>query len=137
LFIDKNKGFYFLSENVALYTKKEEKMKRKTRVSNFQEVVGKIKDHSILELKFLFPELKKINYRGGFIFILCPFHQETTASCCIFDKHYFREGFNCYGCRRGGSIIDYYRLRKDISFKKAVVDLSKIFNIKIEWKNKP
>jgi hypothetical protein len=115
-------------------------MKKKRRtISNFEEVVCEIKNHGILELKFMFPELTQGKAKGSFIrgrlyFIECPFHQEKTPSFCIYDNRPFG-GFKCFGCGAAGSIIDYYMSRKDVSFVEAVIVLCRIFKIKIKWKN--
>ena len=111
-------------------------MKKKRRaISNFEEVICEIKGHCVLELKFMFPELAKGSFRGSLYFIRCPFHDESTASLCIYDKYPSGEGFYCFGCGAGGSIIDYYMRRKGVSFVEAVIDLCKIFKIKMTWKN--
>lgn len=109
-------------------------MKKKRRISNFTEIVNEIKEHDIIELKFMFPELAKGKFLGKLYFINCPFHKETTDSLCIFDKT--NGGFICYGgCGMRGSIIDYYMGRKELNFIDAVIDLCKIFKIKIRWEN--
>ena len=33
-------------------------------------------------------------------FILCPFHQEKTASCRVYEDHVY-----CYGCHNGGDVF--------------------------------
>lgn len=111
-------------------------MKKKRRtISNFEEVVCEIKGHGILELKFMFPELTRGKFRGDLYFIKCPFHDERKASLCIYDKRASGEGFRCFGCGAGDSIIDYYMKRKGVAFIDAVIDLCKIFKIKMKWKN--
>jgi DNA primase len=83
----------------------------------------------------MFPELARGKLRGLLYFIKCPFHTEKTASFCIYDKTFLQEGFRCYGCGMSGSIIDYYMNRKDVAFVNAVIDLAKIFKIKMKWQN--
>lgn len=110
-------------------------MKRRRVISNFEEVIEEVKSLGILKLKFMFPELKEAKRRGSLYFIKCPFHQETVPSCCFFDNCIFRRGFCCYGCFEAGTVIDYYMKRTGYPFRKSVIDLCKIFKIKIEWKD--
>ncbi len=50
--------------------------------------------------------------RAGFI--SCPFHNEKTASCKIYDN-----GFYCFGCGAHGDIFTFVELMEDCSFKEA------------------
>ncbi|NTV22041.1 MAG: hypothetical protein HGB03_00545 [Candidatus Yonathbacteria bacterium] len=45
--------------------------------------------------------------------------------------------WKCYGCGRHGTIIDYYMMRKKVSFLQAVIALAKYRGIPLEWKNIP
>ncbi|MFA5993488.1 MAG: CHC2 zinc finger domain-containing protein [Parcubacteria group bacterium] len=111
-------------------------MKKKRRIVNWSEVEEEIKNHIIYELRFLFPEIKTLKRRSRHSYssprMLCPFHQEKTPSfsCC---RHYGL--FNCLGCGESGSIIDYYVHRKEVDYHQAVVELARIFKIKICWSN--
>jgi hypothetical protein len=48
-------------------------------------------------------------------FILCPFHNERTASCCLSDS-----GFNCFGCGAHGDAIKLIRQARGCSFQDAI-----------------
>lgn len=48
---------------------------------------------------------------------LCPFHQEKTPSFFIYPKS---NSFYCFGCNRGGNVINFVRLLYGYSFKEAV-----------------
>ncbi len=50
--------------------------------------------------------------RGGFI--NCPFHNEDTASCKVFNDHYY-----CFGCGAHGDIFSFVMQMEDCSFKEA------------------
>lgn len=50
--------------------------------------------------------------RSGFC--RCVFHKEDTASMKI-----YREGFYCFGCNKGGDIIDFIKDYQGLDFKDA------------------
>ena len=54
--------------------------------------------------------------RGGFI--CCPFHQEKTASCKVYDKSY-----HCFGCGAHGDIFDFVARMENVSFSEAFIRL--------------
>ncbi|MEG1684046.1 MAG: CHC2 zinc finger domain-containing protein [Oscillospiraceae bacterium] len=58
--------------------------------------------------------------RSGFL--RCPFHQEKTASCKLYDKN-----FVCFGCGKKGSVIDFVMALYDITFQQAVLRLNADF----------
>lgn len=61
--------------------------------------------------------------RAGFI--KCPFHQgDRTASLKLYPGE---RGFHCFGCNRGGSVIDFVMELYDINFAQAVVRLNADF----------
>lgn len=51
--------------------------------------------------------------RGGYIH--CPFHSEKTASLKL-----HKSGWYCYGCGKGGSVIDFVMLHERYTFAQAV-----------------
>lgn len=51
--------------------------------------------------------------RGGYI--PCPFHSEKTASLKL-----HKSGWYCYGCGKGGSVIDFVMLHESYTFQQAV-----------------
>src|SRR5690348_17121032 len=59
-------------------------------------------------------------------FILCPFHQETTASCSI---HLAKQIFHCFGCDAKGTIIDFVAMMERINLQAAAITLSAICEI--------
>ena len=54
--------------------------------------------------------------RGGYI--PCPFHAEKTASLKL-----HKSGWYCYGCGKGGSVIDFVMLHESYTFAQAVKDI--------------
>ena len=63
--------------------------------------------------------------RSGFI--QCPFHQgDRTASLKIYPGD---KGWKCFGCGRGGSVIDFVMELFDIPFRQACIRLSQDFGL--------
>lgn len=61
--------------------------------------------------------------RSGFI--CCPFHEEKTPSLKLFrDNHW-----HCFGCREGGSVIDFVMKLFNLRFPEAVVRLNADFRL--------
>lgn len=63
--------------------------------------------------------------RAGFI--RCPFHgggNEKTPSCRLWDDHFY-----CFGCKTGGSVIDFAARLFNLSPMDAVKKLNVDFNV--------
>jgi hypothetical protein len=50
----------------------------------------------------------------------CPFHEEKTPSCALYDDHFF-----CFGCKAHGDAIEFYMKINNCVFKTAVTELRK------------
>lgn len=61
--------------------------------------------------------------RAGYI--QCPFHQEKTASLMLYDEP--GRGWHCFGCGKGGSVIDFVMELFGISFRQATLRLNEDF----------
>lgn len=68
--------------------------------------------------------------RAGFI--SCPFHEEKTPSCKIYES-----SFNCFGCGAGGDVIDFVRKLYEIDFKAAVTRINCDFGLNLPLKREP
>ncbi|MBI4064018.1 MAG: DNA primase [Elusimicrobia bacterium] len=56
----------------------------------------------------------------------CPFHEEKTPSMHIDpDKGLF----HCFGCKKGGDAIHFYREMENVGFKEAVEDLCERYGL--------
>ena len=62
--------------------------------------------------------------RAGFI--LCPIHNEKTASLKIYPG---KNGWFCFGCCTGGSVIDFVMHIFGVDFRQAVVRLDNDFGL--------
>lgn len=58
-----------------------------------------------------------VRKRGKDYVVMCPFHEEDTASCVITPS---KNLFNCFGCGVGGTIIDWVMKRRNVSFPHAI-----------------
>lgn len=51
----------------------------------------------------------------------CPFHDDQIASFSVNDEHNY---WYCFGCERGGSIIDFWMIYRRCSFRQALRELA-------------
>ena len=51
-------------------------------------------------------------------FMICPFHGDRDASLKVYGG---RGGWHCYGCGRGGSVIDFVMEHENCNFRTAVI----------------
>jgi DNA primase len=54
---------------------------------------------------------------GARLVALCPFHKETRPSFTIFPE---TQRWWCFGCQRGGDVIELVRLLEGVGFREAV-----------------
>lgn len=59
----------------------------------------------------------------------CPFHQEKTPSFVVSPD---RQIFHCFGCGKGGSVVDFIMLYDHIDFLEALEDLAELAGVKLE-----
>ena len=64
-----------------------------------------------------------INRKG---FASCPFHQEKTPSFKVYD-----ENFYCFGCGKGGTVIDFVMIYFGVTNIEAVKKLSDDFKLNL------
>lgn len=63
--------------------------------------------------------------RAGFI--PCPFHHgDNTASLKLYDGE---SGWHCFGCNKGGSVIDFVMQLYGLNFKQAVMRINADFRL--------
>ncbi|MBR5572429.1 MAG: DNA primase [Oscillospiraceae bacterium] len=60
--------------------------------------------------------------KGGNLFGLCPFHNEKTAS---FSVNTGKQIYYCFGCHKGGGVINFIMEVENLSFPEAVEFLAK------------
>jgi len=55
---------------------------------------------------------------------LCPFHKEKTPSFTISPQ---KQLFHCFGCKAGGTVVDFVMKIENFSFPEAIEHLAKLF----------
>jgi DNA primase len=70
----------------------------------------------------------KLKKAGNSYIGLCPFHEEKTPSFSINPD---KKLFHCFGCGKGGDIINFIMEIENLSFKEAIEFLSEKYNIKL------
>lgn len=73
----------------------------------------------------------KVNRRGV---ALCPIHGDKNPSLKVYGGD---RGWVCYGCRRGGSVINLAMALYGIGFRDAVRKLNDEFHVGIDFDRKP
>ncbi len=64
--------------------------------------------------------------KGGNYFGLCPFHNEKTPSFSVAPD---KQIYHCFGCKKGGSVINFIMEIEGLSFPDAVRFLAKRANM--------
>lgn len=88
-----------------------------------KEVVEEIrKENDIVDV---IEEYVQLNKQGRNYFGLCPFHNEKTPSFSVTKE---RQIFHCFGCGKGGNVIQFLMEIENITFPEAVQFLAKRIN---------
>ncbi len=66
---------------------------------------------------------------------LCPFHNEKTASFSVDEQ---KQLYHCFGCKAGGSVIQFIMEIEKLTFQEAVAYLAEQFHMPLpEMQNDP
>jgi DNA primase len=93
--------------------------------SSIQEVFQRLDAITVVE------EYVRLEKRGGRYWGRCPFHsggQEKTPS---FKVEPDQKLYYCFGCHKGGSIIDFVMEMDNLSFPEAIKTLARKFGIEL------
>jgi len=66
--------------------------------------------------------------KGGNYFGLCPFHNEKTGSFSVSTD---KQIYHCFGCHKGGGVINFIMEIENLSFPDAVRFLAKRANMEV------
>lgn len=69
----------------------------------------------------VFQEKVRLTKKGGKWWGLCPFHAEKTPSFSVDAE---RGLFYCFGCQKGGSLVDFLMETEKLSFIEAIEELA-------------
>ena len=64
----------------------------------------------------------QLTRKGGNLFGLCPFHNEKTGSFSVSPD---KQIYHCFGCKKGGGVINFIMDIENLSFPDAVRFLAK------------
>ncbi len=64
----------------------------------------------------------QLTRKGSNLFGLCPFHSENTASFSVSTD---KQIYYCFGCKKGGGVVNFIMEEEGLSFPEAVQFLAK------------
>ena len=70
--------------------------------------------------------------RVGKEFGLCPFHNERTGSFSVSQD---KQMYYCFGCRKGGGVVNFIMEIENLGFRDAVELLAKRVNMEVPADN--
>lgn len=76
-------------------------------------------------------ERVNLSRHGSTMSCCCPFHQEKTPSCVLYEK---TNSFYCFGCGTSGDVISFIRGTDNLSYVEAVQQLAQRAGITIDAK---
>lgn len=91
------------------------------------ETVSRVREHT--DLVALVSKTVRLTRRGRSFVGLCPFHNEKSPS---FHVNPDRGFFHCFGCKEGGSAIDFIMRIEGLPFPEAVRQLAEAAGIEIQ-----
>ncbi|MEN6399011.1 MAG: DNA primase [Rectinema sp.] len=96
----------------------------KVTAASLQEVLDKT------DYLGVFQDKVRLQKKGGKWWGLCPFHAEKTPSFSVDPD---RGLFYCFGCQKGGSIIDFLMESEKVTFLEAVTELAERAGVKLQF----
>jgi len=72
----------------------------------------------------------RLERKSGRFWGLCPFHHEKTPSFTVDPD---RKYYYCFGCHKGGSIVDFVMEMDKLSFPEAIEILAKRFGVSLVY----
>ena len=70
----------------------------------------------------------QLTRKGGNLFGLCPFHNEKTGSFSVSPD---KQIYHCFGCKKGGGVVNFIMDIENLSFPDAVRFLAKRANMEV------
>jgi DNA primase len=94
--------------------------------SSIQELTDRLDANAVAS------DYVRVEKRGGRLWACCPFHKEKTASFTINPdlKTYY-----CFGCHKGGTMINFVMEMDKLSFPEAVEILAKKTGVELVYEN--
>jgi len=74
----------------------------------------------------------RLEKKSGRYWGLCPFHHEKTPSFTVDPE---KKSYYCFGCHKGGSIVNFVMEMDKLSFPEAMEALSKRFGVPLVYES--
>ena len=87
-----------------------------------------------LDIVDVVAEYSALRQRGGRYWGLCPFHAEKTPSFTVSAD---KSAFYCFGCGKGGGLIQFVMDVEQLSFPEAVRMLAERAGVQLETEQRP
>ena len=68
-------------------------------------------------------QIVDLKQRGNQLYGLCPLHSEKTPSFSVDPE---AGTFYCFGCQKGGDVIQLVRLLYGLNFRQALTEINRI-----------
>jgi DNA primase len=94
--------------------------------SSIQEVIDKMDAVAVIN------DYVRLEKRSGRFMGLCPFHNEKTPS---FTVNPDLKLYHCFGCGKGGTVLNFVMEMDKISFLEAIVTMAKRFGVELIYEN--
>jgi DNA primase len=94
--------------------------------STIQEVIDKIDPVALVS------DYVRLERRSGSYVGLCPFHNEKTPSFTVNPE---KKLYHCFGCGKGGTMINFVMEMDKLSFPETVELLAKQLGVEIVYEN--
>ena len=92
--------------------------------SSIQEVKNRLDAIAVVS------EYVKLENRGGRWWACCPFHQEKSAS---FTVNPDLKTYYCFGCHRGGAVLNFVMEMDKLTFPEAIELLAKRYGVELVY----
>ena len=85
-----------------------------------------------LDAVSVFGDYVRLEKKGGRFWACCPFHQEKTASFTVNPE---LKTYYCFGCHKGGTVINFVMEMDKLSFPETIEHLAKRFGVELVYEN--
>ena len=92
--------------------------------SSIQEVTDRLDAVAVVS------DYVQIEKKSGRYWACCPFHQEKTPSFTVSPEF---KTYHCFGCQKGGTIVNFIMEMDKLSFPEAIEFLAKKYGIELKY----
>ncbi|MDW2906289.1 DNA primase [Mesomycoplasma ovipneumoniae] len=98
---------------------------------NKQQILAHILKNT--DIYALISQAIQLSPKGRNTFVgLCPFHEDTNPSLSVSIS---KQIFKCFSCQKGGNIVNFVMLWKNLNFFQAIEYLNKEYNLNLKLAN--